>query len=501
MLLRDLLPKYVNLPSNYDNLIINNIRIHPHRILPGDLYISYLYPAEAKSPNRKEIEFKKIKEAIERGATVVIKDKINSIVLPLANIIEVDNLGTLTADIASFIYPGQPPNIVAVTGTCGKTSIVNFTQQLWAGLKYQSASIGSLGIEGNSINKDDYPPLLFTTPEPFLMHYTMKKLAENNITHAAIEASSHGLHQDRLHRLNIKAAAFSNLSYEHVAYHGSMEQYFQAKLRLFSEILPHGALSILNEQDPYSQRIKIISENRGHHLIWVGGNKSDISIYKIKYYTNCMEVTLRIFGTLYKHTFNLIGKFQIENILFAIGFVIGLGGNIEKTIEQLSIIKSIAGRMELMGELPNKAQVYVDYAHKADALKNVLIELKKHLRKNITLVFGCAGNNNLEKIKLMGTIANNFADKVIITDDNPRQTDPEEVRSQIFSCCPKAKVIASRKEAIKFAISELSEGEGCIIAGKGNESGQIIKGKVIASDDREEVLKYLYEEGRLINKN
>jgi len=424
-----------------------------------------------------------IADAIEHGATyILVGSGAQYQMVQNVNFIEVDNPRQVFSQIVKAFYKLQPSNIVAVTGTSGKTSTVTFVQQLWhlSGEK-KCASLGTLGVRGPGMMK--YGTL--TTPDSEKLHAELADLAAVGIQHLAMEASSHGLDQYRLDGVNIKASAFTNLSRDHLDYHKDMDEYFEAKARLFSEVMPSGSKAVLNADDEYYSRLKEICQSSNHDVISFGRGGESIKILNIDPLPHGQKVAFEVNKKKHVVTLPLVGEFQVLNALCALGLVLSLDNDPEKYIPQLEKLRGVPGRLQLVEGHPIAA-VYIDYAHKPAALETVLNTLRPHTQNKLVCVFGCGGNRDPGKRAIMGKIASNLADKVIVTDDNPRYEDANEIRKQILDAALNASEIADRAEAIEFAIKELEEGDVLVIAGKGHEQGQIIGEEVLPFDDLEQ---------------
>jgi UDP-N-acetylmuramoyl-L-alanyl-D-glutamate--2,6-diaminopimelate ligase len=385
------------------------------------------------------------------------------------------------AQIAARFYPIQPATIAAVTGTSGKTSTVHFLRQMWKTGGKKSASIGTLGIlADNFFEKDE-----LTTPDGISLHRALQMLAkERGVTHAAMEASSHGLDQHRLDGVRIRLAAFTNLSRDHLDYHKTMKNYFAAKLRLFNELLPQNGTAILNADVPEFEELQRIVKNRGIRSVTYGKANADITLHNRKATTNGQELGFSINGTSWHGFISLPGAFQAVNVSCALALALASGENETKLIDGLPQLEGVPGRMEFVGNYKGGA-VYVDYAHKPDALENVLQALRPHAKHHLAVVFGCGGNRDTGKRPIMGEIAMRLADSVIVTDDNPRTEQPASIRKEILAGAKGAKEIGDRAEAIAYALSAMQEGDVLVIAGKGHEQGQIIGNETRPFDDRD----------------
>ncbi len=427
-----------------------------------------------------------INDAIKNGAKFVITDK--KYTKKLNNndvkILQVDNPRKYLSKLLSIFYREKPEDIVAVTGTNGKTSVVNFYQQICDLLKFKSASIGTLGLINSNKEYKFKENLSLTSPMHIQLHKLLKELYNNNITYVAIEASSHGIIQHRLDNIAFKAVGFTNFSQDHLDYHFTLEAYFNAKLRIFNEILQEGKYAVLNADINEFDTIHKVCKQRNIKVIEYGKKARDLEILSSK--DGRWEV--KIFGERYFLETKIKGTFQLYNILCAVGLAIACNLPIDKIIHNISNIKPARGRLELVSNYSG-SQIYVDYAHTPDSLKTVLQTLRSIFTGKLHVLFGCGGQRDTSKRFLMGSIAKKLADYVIITDDNPREEDPSLIRKQILKACPKAKEIDGREKAIKYAIGNLKKNDILLIAGKGHEDYQIIGKKKIHFSDFEQVKK------------
>lgn len=380
-----------------------------------------------------------------------------------------DNPRLKYAQIAAQFYGAQPSTCIAVTGTNGKTSVVSFAEQLWALSNIKGESLGTL--KGN-----------LTTPDAGALHEKLKNIAGNGITHLALEASSHGLDQYRLHGANLKAAGFTNLTRDHLDYHGDMNSYFAAKAKLFSEVLPEGGTAVLNADIEEFEELKNICHQRGQKVIAYGHKGSDLNILSRTATPHGQDVVLEMNGQGHEIHFPLVGEFQLMNALCAFALS---GAEDLKLLERL---KPAKGRLENITGHPN-AGIYVDYAHTPDALETVLKALRPHTKNKLVCVFGCGGDRDTGKRPQMGAVASTLADTVIVTDDNPRSESPGAIRKDILAAAPNALEIAGRREAITQAIQNLKAGDVLVIAGKGHETGQIFADHTEDFDDVQEAQK------------
>ncbi|MEM6781930.1 MAG: UDP-N-acetylmuramoyl-L-alanyl-D-glutamate--2,6-diaminopimelate ligase [Pseudomonadota bacterium] len=415
-----------------------------------------------------------IHDAIHLGARAILAEPGTE--LPKdsrgAVLVESDNPRKSLAQMAAKFYGQQPKTIVAVTGTNGKTSVANFCQQLWdlSGVE-KNASMGTLGVRGKSMVKSGS----MTTPDPVSLHATLADMAAVGITHLAIEASSHGLHQYRLDGVKMTAAAFTNLSHDHLDYHGDMDSYFQSKARLFSEVTAKGSKAVINADDERYPELKSICEAAELDVISYGETGEDILLKKHEVKPEGQEIEIIVNGEEYVLTLPLVGDFQVMNALCALG----LTGVDPKLLEQL---QGVPGRLQLVPGHP-KGAVYVDYAHTPDALEHVLAALRTHTQSRLICIIGCGGDRDMKKRAVMGRIAAEKSDMPIIADDNPRSENPEAIRKAMMEFDADYKEIGDRKEAIQWAIKNMEDGDVLVIAGKGHEEGQEIAGTIHPFND------------------
>lgn len=382
-------------------------------------------------------------------------------------------------------YPRQPETVVAVTGTNGKTSVVAFARQFFQADGRKTASIGTLGILSDVPLSMTTPTHTLTSPDPLVLHEALDACVDAGITAAALEASSHGLDQRRLDSVDLTAAAFTNFSHEHLDYHKTMDAYFEAKKRLFTELLPPTAPAILNASDP---QVRAFGATLTRPVLWYGVGAGDFGIESVTPTPQGMDATLRLEGQTVHTSLSLLGGFQVENILCALGLARAGGVSLETCIETLDHLQGIPGRLEKVGTTPAGGLVFVDYAHKPQALETILHVLRAHTSGNLGVVFGCGGDRDQEKRPLMGQIADTLADFVIVTDDNPRSENPDEIRRAIGS---NGLNIGDRAQAIERGINMLEKGDILVIAGKGHEEGQIFADLTLPFSDRDVAQGYL----------
>ena len=386
--------------------------------------------------------------------------------------------------MAAEFFGAQPKTIAAVTGTNGKTSVAAFLRQIWTRLGRQAASLGTLGIDAPS----GHVALGHTTPDPVVLHAQLAKLKTEGVDHLAMEASSHGLDQYRLDGVRVSAAAFTNITRDHMDYHPDFAHYFSAKLRLFSELLTQGGIAVVNGDTPQARDVAAAAARRQARILTIGKQGDFIRLAAHGPHKSGQEIALRHEGKNYTVDLPLAGAFQLSNALVAAALAIGLGETPAKVFAALERLKGAPGRMELVAYAKSGAPIYVDYAHTPDAMETVLRALRPHVKGRLSIVFGCGGDRDRGKRPLMGEAACKLADIAIVTDDNPRSEDPSAIRKEILAGCPTAREIGGRKEAIRAGIEMLEADDALILAGKGHEEGQIIGDKILPFSDRSEAV-------------
>lgn len=419
-----------------------------------------------------------IRDAIKNGAKFVIccGEKFWVETKDDVVFISVENPRKELARISSIFWPTEFDHVIAVTGTNGKSSTVDIVRQIWISSGINAASIGTLGI----ITKDSEIKGSLTSPGAVALHHIFDDLKKRDIKNIAMEASSHGLDQHRVDNIKFSVCAFTNFTQDHLDYHKNFENYWLAKERLFSEL--SGDFFVVNSDDVVSEKIEKIAREKNIKFISYGKKSDQIKLISVHEIGQYQKVKISFFGREIEFDLSLAGDFQVYNSLCAMGICYVTGIPIELICCSLKNLKPINGRLELIGQ-HNGSSIYVDYSHTPDALKNAIISLRKHTQNKLIVVFGCGGDRDKDKRHLMGEIAKKFADFVIVTDDNPRNEDPQTIRKMIFEGCPDAKEIGDRKEAIKFAINCLQSGDILLVAGKGHEDYQILAtGKVYFSD-------------------
>lgn len=459
--------------SNAPDIEIRGLTSDSRQVREGYLF--------AAIPGNKTDGVLYIEDAIRHGAVAVLaktgtKFPEGASVL----LIEDENPRLRLAKIAADYYKIQPDVIVAVTGTSGKTSTVSFTQQLWhlSGLK-QCASLGTLGLRGPGLARSGS----LTTPDTVSLHADLADLAAAKITHLAMEASSHGLDQYRLDGVKVTAAGYTNLSRDHLDYHDTMDSYFNAKSRLFSEVLQRNGTAVLNADDDYFERMRDICIHHGQRVVSYGEQGDDIRLLNRTLCPGGQNLKVRVMAHEFDVLLPLVGKFQAMNALCALGLVLAGDGEPQTIVPLLSGLRGVAGRLQLVQGHPAGAAVYVDYAHKPAAVEAVLNTLRPHTKGRLFCVLGCGGNRDAGKRPIMGRIAAGLSDVVVVTDDNPRNEEAADIRAAMMQGAPDAIEIGDRGEAIAWAIDKLEDGDVLVIAGKGHEQGQIIGDVVEPFDD------------------
>ena len=383
---------------------------------------------------------------------------------------------------AALWFGAQPATMVAVTGTNGKTSVATFARQIWAALGHAAINIGTTGVEGAW-----EAPSSHTTPDPITLHAMLADAAAAGVTHAAMEASSHGLDQRRMDGVRLRAAGFTNLTQDHLDYHHTMEAYAEAKAGLFSRLLPEDGAAVINLNGAGGAAMADLCAARGIRTLTIGHEAgADLRIRGQRYDATGQDLRFDWQGQPYQVHLNLVGGFQAENVLVAAGLVIGAGAAPGDVFRALSGLTGVRGRMQLAAKRKNGAAVYVDYAHTPDAIETALKALRPHVLGRIVIVFGAGGDRDTTKRPLMGAAARAHADVLYVTDDNPRSEEPAAIRAAILAACPEANEVGDRAEAILRGVDALGPGDALLIAGKGHETGQTIMGQVYPFDDVEQ---------------
>jgi UDP-N-acetylmuramoyl-L-alanyl-D-glutamate--2,6-diaminopimelate ligase len=460
---------------------IRGLSLDSRRVEPGFLF--------AALPGTRTDGRRFIDDAVAKGAVAVLTadpDSYEALTRrkPPITIVGDANPRRRIARIAARFYRPQPETVAAVTGTNGKTSVAVFTRQLWQGLGRPAASLGTIGIVAPGFSRSGS----LTTPDPVTLHSELNALAQSGIDHVAIEASSHGLDQFRLDGLRPKAAAFTNLSRDHLDYHRDMADYRAAKTRLFTDLLPKDGTAVLNLDDETASELTPQCARRGQRVIGFGRNeRADLRLIAARPNLIGQELSLILFGQPHDVALPLIGEFQAMNVLAALGLVLATGAGLEPALALLPSLAGAPGRMERVGTHPSGAPVLVDYAHTPDALGNALSALRSHVKGRIVAVFGAGGDRDAGKRPQMGAVAKRLADIVIVTDDNPRSESAALIRRAILEACPGGIEIGDRAEAVRRGLAMLRAGDALLVAGKGHETGQMVGTRTLPFSDSEVV--------------
>ena len=396
-------------------------------------------------------------------------------------ILRADNPRQVWALLAAKFYGPQPRFVAGITGTNGKTSVAYFARLLWQALGHKAASLGTLGLIAPSLQRAGG----LTTPDPVALHADLARLAAEGVDHAAIEASSHGLDQFRLDGIRFAAAAFTNLSRDHLDYHPDMGAYFAAKQRLFTELLPAGGLAAINADAPQASALLEIARRRRHRIMRFGQAGHELRLLAARPAAHGQHLVLDVLGSRHEIDLKLVGTFQAWNALAALALVLAEQVDPACAVAALGQLHGAPGRLQHVATLGNGAAIFVDYAHTPDALETVLLGLRPHARGRLLAVFGCGGDRDAGKRPIMGAIAAANADFAIVTDDNPRSEDPAAIRAAVIAGAKGGnfREIGDRRAAIAAAIDMLGAGDVLVIAGKGHESGQIVADTVVPFDD------------------
>ncbi len=456
------------------HLEITGLTADSREVAPGALF--------AALPGTLTDGAKFIPQAIEKGAAAILVPKGSSAgeSLEIPVLEEADPRRALALMAARFYAP-QPETVVGVTGTSGKTSIVSFVRELWQAMGISAASLGTVGVETPTGPKG----LTLTTPDPVMLHKALAGLSGEGITHLALEASSHGLQQRRLDGVRFAAAAFTNLSRDHLDYHATFDEYLEQKLRLFDTLL------VINADSDHAKPFLEVAKARSLPTITVGEAGGTLKLAEVRRDGFAQRLSIVHDGKSYEIALPLVGRFQASNALVAAGLCLACGAEFAEILPHLARLKGAKGRLEHVGTSRAGAPVFVDYSHKPDALAKALEALRPYAKGRLIVVFGCGGDRDRGKRPEMGRIASDRADLVFVTDDNPRSEDPAVIRAEILKEAPGAKEIGDRGEAIMTAVSVLREGDVLLVAGKGHETGQTIAGKVSPFSDHEAVASAL----------
>ncbi len=429
-----------------------------------------------------------IQYALRMGAAAILTDTEGAEIAKAelassdAKLILSQNPRQTLAYTAALWFGAQPDVMIAVTGTNGKTSVSTFARMIWQEMGKCAVNLGTTGVEG-----DWSAPLAHTTPEPITLHRTLAEAAEAGVTHAAMEASSHGLAQYRLDGVRLKAAGFTNFTQDHLDFHHTFEEYFAAKAGLFGRVLSDEGVAVINIDDPRGPEMVMVAQDRDIKVLTVGRmDGADIQLTAQRTHATGQEVFFKHEGKGYRADLKLIGGFQAENVLLAAGLVMACGEEPARVFETLDHMSTVRGRMQLAATRDNGAAVFVDYAHTPDAVATALKAMRPHVMGRIIAIVGAGGDRDVGKRPLMGAAAAQYADVVIVTDDNPRSEEPASIRAAVMAGCPEANEVGDRAEAILRGVDLLEPGDALLIAGKGHESGQIVGDDVLPFDDVEQ---------------
>lgn len=477
-----------SLPDSASGLKISGLTADSRNVEPGFLF------AALKGARTDGSLF--APGAVEAGAVALLcakdaEQQLRATIPGSVAVIAAEEPRQVFAKMAARFFGAQPDVVVAVTGTAGKTSVAHFVRQIFQSAGHPAASLGTLG----TIKPDGISYGGLTTPDPVALHRELAELEAEGINHAALEASSHGLDQFRLDGVRLTAAAFTNLGRDHMDYHATIEDYLCAKLRLFEDLLPDGGTIVVDPAEKYADRVLDVAGRRGLPAFTVGETGRDLKLTGIRAVGAGQELTLQTARGEYKITLPLIGRFQVSNALIAAGLAIAAGTDSGLVLRSLENLKGAPGRLELAGRTASGGLVFVDYAHKPDALDNALAALKPFATGKLSVVVGAGGDRDPGKRELMGAAASRNADLVIVTDDNPRSEDPAVIRKAVMSGAPQAIEIGDRFDAIAEGIHRLNAGDILCVAGKGHETGQIVGDTVIPFSDHEAVQHAISLEG------
>ena len=476
--LADLLPVGVIAPPGAASLEIGGLALDSRKVRPGDLF--------AALPGVQTDGRKFIPMAVERGAVAVLAPPGTTAPVP---VIETKDPAGALAAISARFHPRQPEVIAAVTGTNGKSSTVEFLRQIWATAGLEAACLGTLGVT-RDIGRTQVG---YTTPDAIALHRSLDALAREGVTHLAMEASSHGLKQKRMDGVRVSAAAFTNLTQDHLDYHLDFTDYFASKMRLFSALAEDGAPAVVHMDSDWSDKVAEGCRAAGLEVVTVGWRGRDLAVAEITPRPASQVIHFTWRGAEHQVELPLIGEFQSANAVVAAALAIVTGVTPEAAFEALGALRGVAGRMQSVGWTQAGAPILLDYAHTPDGLDKLLRAARPHTQGRIILVFGAGGDRDPSKRAKMGSVAAKLADQVIVTDDNPRTENPAAIRAAILEGVPGAAEIADRESAIRAGISALGEGDVLLIAGKGHETGQIIGEAVIPFDETAIVTRLLKE--------
>ncbi len=473
----------IEMISGYDDAVIEHITSDSRQVRRNSLFVA----VRGVTMNGEDY----VPQAIAAGASAIL-------CAPSARVHISENVSRLeshdvrkaTAHLASVFYAPQPKHVTAITGTDGKTSTAEFIRQLWEAVSEKSASIGTLGVRCAHVQ--NLPKFPNTTPDPVVLASLLHALQVGGVEHVAMEASSHGLHQYRLDGVTPRVAIFTTFGHDHGDYHPTPEDYFEAKARLFKELLAGDGVAVLNADDCNIMRLMPICQALGQKVVTFGrADQADFRIVSAEAVEGGQQVVFSLAGQVWKGMIPLYGAFQMMNVIAALA---ALWGEVSPTqrdmfLAALPHLMGVAGRLDRIVTLEGGMPVFTDYAHTAEAIANVLKSLRPHVKKDLWIVFGCGGDRDTSKRSKMGAVAAQFADKIVVTDDNPRSEDPAMIRSAIMKAVPHAKEIGSRVDAIAYAMENMHVGDVLVVAGKGHETTQIIGNTEHYHHDGETILE------------
>lgn len=464
------------------NVAIHSITTDSRAVVSGALFVAM--------PGVNADGASYIPDALRAGASAVLMALTSrSDVAATVPVIRVDDMRAAVSRLAAAFYPKQPEYCMAVTGTDGKTSTADFVRQLAQLSHLNGASIGTLGLRCHSAKMDSKYPSINTSPEPILLHRMLQELAQEGTKVAAIETSSHGLDQKRADGVKFCAGAFTNLTRDHLDYHGTLEAYFTAKARLFDTVLAKGSIAVFNRDDAKFEALNAIANARGLKVISFGkAEAAEYRIVSVTPHANGLDATLMLDGQAHTVSLPLYGAFQLSNMLAAIGLLQAAGLCVESLVKLLPLLRGVPGRLEKIAA-QHGAPIFIDYAHTPAALENILKTLRPHTQRRLHVVFGCGGDRDAGKRPEMGAVAAQFADHVVVTDDNPRSEDAAAIRAAIMAKATGAIEVAGRDRAIVTAISNLQAGDVLVVAGKGHETTQIIGNQTHPFSDADHIRK------------
>jgi len=487
MLLKNLLK---TVDKKYQKIQISGICFDSRKVKKNEIFFSI--------KGKKNIGHKFVNEAISLGAAAIVSEHkliLKSCSIPL---ITVKNARTSLSEACSKFYKKKPRTIIAVTGTNGKSSVVNFFYQILSACKVPAASIGTLGICSKNYNIKT----ALTTMDPLFLHKNLEILAKNKVNHVILEASSHGLDQKRIDYLKLKLGIFTNISHDHLDYHKDMKSYFNSKMYLFKKLLKEKSSVITDEENEKFRILSNIIKKRKLKKITIGKDSGNLKILNHRYEKNKQIVKFSINSKNFDLQTPLIGDFQIKNLFMAVLAALNCGLKQNAVINSLAKIRPVEGRLECIANLKNNSNIILDFAHTPTALEQSLNALKKHFKKEIIIVFGCGGDRDKKKRFIMGKIANKYCRKIFITDDNPRHENPKKIRNEIIKGCRKKAVdIGSRKKAIEVGVGALRQNEILVVAGKGHENNQNYGNKLIKFSDTKVIKDIIKKKFSFSKKN